>query len=99
MAERANNFYAGGDGASANLIWDDVTMLASGVHVTVPKNGRRRVVSAVINKQPVSLTYDPGTDTIFSFPVPLAVSFVQTRRGTEGMVISGFGSFGVATGD
>lgn len=99
MSQQLRRIYSAGDGAFAELIWDDVTMTTSGVHVIVPQGSKQRVVNATIGDQSISLTYDPGTDTVFEFPVPLAISLVQTPRGTRGMVIAGFESFGVATGD
>lgn len=99
MTSQATRIYSGGDGASADLLWDDATLTTSGVRVHVPDDGRQRVVNAVIGGQPISLTYDPGTDTTFSFPDPLALTIVQTRKGTPGMVIAGFEAFGVATED
>lgn len=97
MAEQTVNIYSGGDGATADMMWNDVAMTASGVQVHIPPDGNQRIVTAVIGGQPVNVTYPPGTDTFFSFPEALPVAIKTNFKNFRGLDLPWFGSFGVAT--
>lgn len=85
MATRTNRFYSNADGSTADLVYDDIAMTASGVLVHVPQGSSSLVVNAVVGGQPIAVTYPGGTDTTFQFPSPLPVSFVTTKSGDQGV--------------
>jgi hypothetical protein len=51
MAIQTLRIYSSGDGATADLIYDDVAMTCAGVHVRVPAGVLARSVNAVIGGQ------------------------------------------------
>lgn len=86
-------FYTNSDGSTADMVYDDQAMTASGVLVHVPAGASPVVVDAIIAGQPVSVTYPPGTDVTFAFTQPLPIAFTTTKSGGQGIAMSWLESF------
>lgn len=97
MAAKTFQFYSNSDGATAELLWDDATMLASGVLIHVPQTGKTVNVSAHIAGKLIELVYPAGTDTTYTFKTPLPVTIGVNRLGLPKLDMSTWlGSVGVA---
>ncbi len=77
-----------GDGASAAVVWDDVTMTASGFQIHVPANDPYAVeFTATTTSQSFDQIYPAGSavDAFIALSAPQPVQYVTNWKGRQGI--------------
>jgi hypothetical protein len=95
MATQTFQFYSNSEGSTASLVYDDVALTVSGVLVHVPAKASTVIVNAMFSGIPVHLTYPAGTDTTFSFMIPLPITIKTMRNGSMGINMPWFQSVSI----
>ncbi len=103
MTQQLTRIYASGKGSTADVVWDDVTMLASGVQVHIDPSEPSPITfygDVTFPGQPgpthIIQSYPPGAATIWTLPLPIGVTRVTGAHGAAGLAFAGFTNFGVS---
>ena len=85
-----------GSGAQVSFVWNDVTLVCSGLHVI---SGTATLTATVVkNGQTFTKTEPPGVDTVFALSPGAVTIGVNPRNGVQTFIVNGVTSYGFTVG-